>query len=232
MNSYIDIITVSKNSRQKLEETLISLDGIAGKKINHILIDACSNDGTQEIIEKWKKNIGKIIIEKDHGIYDAMNKGINISKNRWVVFLNAGDVLTADGCNFMSRPIIGDDRIIAFGYKIINNGKSYMPRNYLGFKLPTSHNALIYPSKWLKKTPFDLGYKVASDFDQFLKLSKILKTEKNRINLIETGNDGYVSSRKMQSYEEYSKILKSNNNFIGEYLWKMKIYLKKVYLLR
>jgi glycosyltransferase involved in cell wall biosynthesis len=54
-------------------------------------VDGLSSDGTIKEIYKLKKYISKFIIEKDKGIYDAMNKGIKLSSNKWLIFLNSGD---------------------------------------------------------------------------------------------------------------------------------------------
>lgn len=58
-----------------------------------IIIDGFSTDGTINKINELKKNFSKVIIEKDKGIYDAMNKGLRLSEGEWILFLNSGDIL-------------------------------------------------------------------------------------------------------------------------------------------
>ena len=85
------IIVVSLNTKLDLIKTLNSIFKQKYKKYEIIVIDGLSSDGSIEYIRKLKnKNICKII-ERDKGIYDAMNKGIKKAKNKWTIFLNSGD---------------------------------------------------------------------------------------------------------------------------------------------
>ena len=91
-NHSLSVITVVKNDQKNIEKTIKSV--IANKKglnLEYIIIDGKSDDKTLSIIKKYKKKIDKIISEKDKGIYDAMNKGINLSNNDIIVFCNSGD---------------------------------------------------------------------------------------------------------------------------------------------
>ena len=76
-NLKISIITVVKNNKDTIEKNILSLLNQNYKNYEHIIIDGGSKDGTIEIINKYKKHIKYFISEKDNGIYDAMNKGID-----------------------------------------------------------------------------------------------------------------------------------------------------------
>ena len=83
------IITVVKNDDKNLEKTIKSI--LSQKnfdEIEYIIIDGKSNDNTLQIINKYKKEINKIISEEDNGIYDAMNKGIKLSSGEIIGFCN------------------------------------------------------------------------------------------------------------------------------------------------
>ena len=90
-NIQLSIIVVSLNTKDKFEKTISSIKNQSLKNYELIVVDGKSSDGTIELIEKYKNIIDKKIIEIDTGIYDAMNKGINISSANGV-FLNSGDV--------------------------------------------------------------------------------------------------------------------------------------------
>ena len=82
------IIVVSLNTKIDLIKTLNSIFKQKYKKYEIIVIDGLSTDGSIEYIRKLKnKNICKII-ERDKGIYDAMNKGIKKAKNKWTILVN------------------------------------------------------------------------------------------------------------------------------------------------
>ena len=86
----ISIITVCLNSEGTIEQTLKSVVNQSYQNYEHIIIDGESSDDTLSIIKKYP-HIKKIISEKDYGIYDAMNKGIESSSGDIVGFLNSDD---------------------------------------------------------------------------------------------------------------------------------------------
>lgn len=86
----ISIITVSFNSAKTIEETIQSVLGQDYPSIEYIIIDGASTDGTKDILSRYD-NI-HVISEPDKGMYDAMNKGINLAKGDIIGILNADDL--------------------------------------------------------------------------------------------------------------------------------------------
>ena len=91
INPFFSIIVINLNNKKGLQKTLKSIfnQKLNKIKIQTILIDGLSHDGSKEIILQYKKKIHSFLIEKDKGIYNAMNKGINFIKGQWVFFLNS-----------------------------------------------------------------------------------------------------------------------------------------------
>lgn len=87
----ISIITVVYNDKVGLEKTILSVISQSYHYIEYVVVDGGSTDGTLEVIKKYSDKITKWISEPDRGIYDAMNKGINLSSGQWLNFMNAGD---------------------------------------------------------------------------------------------------------------------------------------------
>ena len=112
----ISIITVCYNCKDQLESTIISVIGQTYKNIEFILIDGGSTDGTNYIISKYREYIDVIISEKDEGIYDAMNKGINVSKGVLINYMNAGDM-------FYSESVIAEIIKYADDYEAVLYGR-------------------------------------------------------------------------------------------------------------
>lgn len=87
----ISIVTVAFNVSQTIEETIQSVRNQTYKKIEYIIIDGGSTDGTINIIQKYNEDIHYWVSESDKGIYHAMNKGIQIATGDFITFLNGGD---------------------------------------------------------------------------------------------------------------------------------------------
>ena len=91
------IITVTYNAERWLERTLLSVLNQSYSNVEYIIIDGASKDKTVEIIRQYEAGIAFWISEPDHGLYEAMNKGLQHATGDYVWFLNAGDTLyTAD----------------------------------------------------------------------------------------------------------------------------------------
>ena len=87
----LSIITVVYNRREDLKKTIASVKGQTSHDIEYIVIDGDSNDGTKEVISENADFISRFVSEKDSGIYDAMNKGLQMASGDYVWFLNSGD---------------------------------------------------------------------------------------------------------------------------------------------
>jgi glycosyltransferase involved in cell wall biosynthesis len=98
LNPFISIITVSLNAEATIEDTLASISlQQCSFDIEHICVDGGSTDRTRAVVNAWAQRAGHIrrIYELDHGIFDAMNKGLRAAKGEYVLFLNADDFLVA-----------------------------------------------------------------------------------------------------------------------------------------
>lgn len=87
----VSIVTVTFNAEQFLERTIQSVLNQTYPSIEYLIIDGESTDGTLDIIKKYESQITHWISEKDNGLYDAMNKGIQLAKGEYIWFMNAGD---------------------------------------------------------------------------------------------------------------------------------------------
>ncbi|MCS5707717.1 glycosyltransferase [Candidatus Berkiella cookevillensis] len=88
----VSIITVCYNSEKTIEETILSVKSQSYYPIEYIVIDGASKDNTLSIVEKYRDTIDVLVSEKDAGIYDAMNKGIEKATGEVIGFLNADDL--------------------------------------------------------------------------------------------------------------------------------------------
>jgi glycosyltransferase involved in cell wall biosynthesis len=87
----VSIITVTKNSEKTIFDTINSVASQTYLDYEHIIVDGGSTDATLKIIEEFRSKNIKLYSEADLGIYDAMNKGINLSRGDIIGFLNSDD---------------------------------------------------------------------------------------------------------------------------------------------
>lgn len=89
----ISIITVCLNAINVIDAAINSVLGQTFPDIEYIVIDGGSVDGTVALLDKYQQqNKLKYISEPDAGIYDAMNKGIQVATGEWIYFLGSDDV--------------------------------------------------------------------------------------------------------------------------------------------
>ena len=99
----ISIITVCFNSEKTIANTIESVINQKYQNIEFIIIDGKSTDETFNIIQKYKANITKIISEKDNGIYDAFNKGLELATGDLIGFVNSDDLLTPNALELLIK---------------------------------------------------------------------------------------------------------------------------------
>jgi glycosyltransferase len=92
----VSIITPVYNNVETIEHTIQSVWQQSYSNIEHIIVDGNSNDGTRQVLEKHRDKIAHLISETDHGIYDAMNKGIDKADGDIIGILNSDDFYVND----------------------------------------------------------------------------------------------------------------------------------------
>jgi glycosyltransferase involved in cell wall biosynthesis len=165
----LTVITVVRNSSLLIERTIKSVLLKPRALVEYIIIDGDSDDGTKTIIESYQDAIDQYLSESDLGIYDAMNKGINLATTDWILFLNAGDTFDPSfeiSALDFKHPV--GIEVLAFSYRIEDQENIYSPSLDFPFGMPSSHQALIVRAKVAKTNLFNLQYKVAADYDFFL----------------------------------------------------------------
>ncbi len=139
----ISIVTVVYNAKSDLELTLKSIKSQSANA-EVIVIDGGSTDGTKEVIGQNKDIVSKSISEKDNGIYDAMNKGIDLATGEWIYFLNAGDVFfDYKTLELLVQKISEIDSDVLYGDVIIS-GTNQFQLNCDISKMVVHHQGIIY----------------------------------------------------------------------------------------
>lgn len=184
----ISIITVCYNSAETIAATLRSVREQTYPDIEHIVIDGGSGDATLKVLASEGKHVTKVISEPDHGIYDAMNKGLAVITGEVVGFLNSDDVLShpaviAKIMSVMFDPTVdachGDLVYVAQHDtdKLVRYWRScpYRPGLFERGWVPAHPSFYARAALYQKHGGFDLTFQLAADFDMLLRLLEIYK---------------------------------------------------------
>lgn len=178
-NSLISIITVVYNGAEFIEKTILSVINQSYKNIEYIIIDGGSTDGTLDIIRKYEDKITYWISEPDRGIYDAMNKGIDIAKGNWINFMNSGDLFYSIDTLSLIAPYFAESKNILYGDTVLNYGvnriseiKAAREFNYIKYNIPFCHQSVFVNLELIKEQKFDLNYRYSADYAMFLNVYK------------------------------------------------------------
>lgn len=87
----VTVVSVSYNACEEAAATIESVLNQNYPNIEYIIVDNVSTDGTLEIINRYSSKINHLLVEKDTGTYDAMNKAVKLAKGEWIWFMNMGD---------------------------------------------------------------------------------------------------------------------------------------------
>lgn len=210
----ISIIVVSLNTADKFKNTIKSILKQTYNNYELIVVDGNSEDETKNYIKKYYKYFNKIIIEKDKGIYDAMNKGIRKASKKWIYFLNSGDVFYNN--KILEQTVVklknNEDFDVIVGNSFILKGKLNFKsrrKKLTNFSLGSSfsHQAAFVKTKLMKKEFFKLKYKYAADFDFFLRLlNQNYKFKYINQNISLNLPDGISDTNKVEVIKEFRKI--------------------------
>ena len=215
----ITIITVVKNSAPTIEKCIRSVLEQNYDKIEHIIIDGKSNDGTTKILKKYKNKINKIVIQDDKGIWDAMNKGVEIASGDIIGFLNADDYYNPKALYLVNKYFINNEIDFLFGsvkkYKLMHGYKPWKIKWSFGFYSSHSVGFFIKLNQHKKVGNYNLKF-LSADLDFFYKMIVDLKmkgisTEKNEI-LGKFGKDGFSSKINYITHLKDLNKIRINNN--------------------
>jgi glycosyltransferase involved in cell wall biosynthesis len=215
VNPYFSIITVCYNSEKTIERTITSLRNQTYKNFEYIIIDGGSTDSTLEIIKKNLDVVSILVSEKDQGIYDAMNKGIDLASGEIVGIINSDDWYENDTLENILKISSGQSNLVIHGLcRYFNGNEINQIIGYHHSNLPLysiSHpTCFVSKSLYIAKGKFDTKYKIAADYDLLLRfyLDKVTFIFVEFI--IANFQNGGASSSRFSKYE-FIKVKFKNN---------------------
>lgn len=176
------IITVTYNAAQTLPPTLKSVQEQTFTDYEHLIIDGASTDATLELARVKAPAQRKIYSEPDHGLYDAMNKGLAHARGRYLIFLNAGDTFstTETLSQYAAATASGPDIIYADTRLVDSDRRVLGPRHLSAPEVLTfksfAHGMLVCHQAFCVRRDlapdYDMRYRFSADYDWCLKCLK------------------------------------------------------------
>lgn len=176
----LSIITIHLQDFQGLQRTCESIKPILSEhKVEWVVVDGQStfhNNEEEKFLARISSLANIFISESDRGIYDAMNKGVSLASGEYVLFLNAGDELDSNLSFDVLRKIFKDQPEMVWGQcqQEYRNRKRVKVRTrhprWAWYAMPVCHQAVFFLKSALGEKPYDLSYKIASDYDLLMRL--------------------------------------------------------------
>jgi glycosyltransferase involved in cell wall biosynthesis len=184
----VTVITVVRNALEKGRRSMLlqCLDSVrkqTGVAVEHLLVDGASDDGTLALLQTYAKDAEcvRVYSGKDDGIYDAMNKGIQLARGRFIIFLNSDDfyndpnglsesvsALDRTGADFSYSPtvILGE----LSGWPALHPNWAPNVRRIFTEMVFSHQGVLVRRDKLVALGGFDAKYRVAADYDLVLRM--------------------------------------------------------------
>ena len=245
----LSIITICYNEAN-IRSTCESIINQSYKDFEWIVIDGGSEEATLDILNEYREHMAIFVSEKDHGVYNAMNKGIELAQGEYLNFMNGGDYYF-DNDSLKRVAEFGLDKDIIYGDQRFLTGADYFEKKYpktLPYKWFIK-DCLPHQSSFIKRGLFDNygkyneKYKIVSDWEKWIIFIEINKVSYKHINTMVAIHryDGISSVYDETHLNERKDIIKKyygqcdSCKEIGRTIFEPKKYIKlfkKIHLLK
>ena len=233
----LTVVTVCRNALGDLKSTVESVLKQKAKgavTIEHVVVDGASSDGTPEWLAQQQAagNIERYVSEPDAGIYDAMNKGINLARGHVLAFLNAGDTYRADAdLAACVLPIVEGNCVYTAASALICggilDGKPFRTRYDVCYLVePCCHQAFFAPVALYRELGgYDTAYRCAADTDLIFRICSAQGCPHTVDAVVVDFQAGGFSNNCHENYrDEYLELLWRNREQIFELCRKDRQY--------
>lgn len=226
----LSIVTICFNAEDTISRCLESVSQLNQKAVQYIVVDGGSTDATLDILREYEHCIDILVSEADDGIYDAWNKGVRLSKGRFILFLNADDWLPSEAFSEFSLSAL-DSTKIYIGKTMLFDGDRKVREVDGGFNLDTLHRgfnfltpSVIFPRQSFSRVgDFDTSYAIAGDVDWLIRAA-LKSFQFDRLDHVVNMSLGGVSNTRLfRSLEEYNRALRRNGLYgVKARIWALR----------
>ncbi|MDK3020923.1 glycosyltransferase [Pseudodonghicola flavimaris] len=174
----VTIITVCWNSAETIEQTIKSVIAQTYSNIEYIIVDGASKDSTIDIVRKYEKNVDYYVSEPDRGIYDAMNKGLELAQGDYILLLNSDDWYQPDAVSRLvaAQQFSGCSFTGSLARYVNEDGSSHVlpsmtyDKSVL-LRMPLRHETMLIPAALYDRIgPYDTAFPIIADFELTVRL--------------------------------------------------------------
>ena len=243
-NIKISIITATWNVESTLADTLESVKNQKYPGIEYIVVDGGSTDGTLDLLNLYGDTINRIISESDMGIYDAINKGIQVATGDVIGFLHADDILAdntiiekiaSEFCLAENLDSVIGDIVFVKQFDPTSvvrkySSKKWRPSKFAWGFMPPHPSFFCRKKVYSQHGLYKLNYKIAADYELMIRFLLINNISYKYLPLVTTKMRlGGVSTRGIKSLlilnEEIKRALLENELYTNYFM----IYSKYVF---
>ena len=140
------------------------------QQLEVVVADGASTDGTLRVVSNFMEVVRHVDSRADHGVYDAMNRGVASIQAPYVWFMGAGDVPHEEGVSALLKRLEGTMghacTVRAMPPREPGVPAEFKPRfgSSLNWRNTLHHQGLVAPTAWVQQRPFSTDYKVLSDY--------------------------------------------------------------------
>lgn len=170
------VIVVCLNPGEKIKKTLDSVQKQTYPNYEVVVKDGGSGDDTESYVEALAVQDSRIrlYVQKDHGIYDAMNQALGLARKEYVLFLNCGDAFHDDTVLGQAAKVIagspgrgiyyGDTFCEQIGQRVASPPEI---TPFVCYRNIPCHQSCFYESRLICRKPFELRFRIRADYEQF-----------------------------------------------------------------
>jgi glycosyltransferase len=172
----ISIVTICRNSAATIERALESVVAHGHPRLEYVVVDGGSTDGTLQILERYRQHITRMVSEPDRGISDALNKAIELTTADYHLIVHADDVLLPGALQTLANAAAASRAHVVCGSVLVMNGDTVVRRfvaqpEKLTEKMSIPHmGALVRKEAWRAAGGYDLERRIAMDHRLMLRI--------------------------------------------------------------
>ena len=190
----ISIITATWNSAATVIDTMLSINAQTHADVEHLIIDGGSRDDTLSFVRTHGQRVAAIVSEPDHGIYDAMNKGLKLATGDVIGLLNSDDFLASPDVLSTVAAAFSDPSVDAV-YGDLCYVRQHEPGQIVRYWRSGAFRTGAFARGWSPPHPtlyvrrsvydrfgrFDISYSLAADVDLMIRFFEVERLRSKHI---------------------------------------------------